>query len=52
MDVKINMDEMSSCNECLDRAVWAQVIITVGGMSIKLCENCRKELMKKLVEEF
>jgi hypothetical protein len=52
MNVSRNKDEMSACNNCLDRAMWAQVVIVIGGMSIRLCENCRKEMMKQLIEEF
>lgn len=52
MEVIKNMDEMSACNNCLDRKIWAETIIVVGGMSIKLCESCRKELMIKLINTY
>lgn len=52
MKVIKNKDEMSACNNCLDRQIWAQAIIVVGGMSIKLCETCRKEMMKQLIDKF
>lgn len=53
MNIKVdkNKDEMSACNSCLDRQVWAETIINVGGMAIKLCQNCRKELMKQIVDK-
>lgn len=51
MEVKKNKDEMSACNNCLDRQVWAETIIVVGGMSIKLCSSCRKEMMKQLIDK-
>lgn len=52
MEVKKNQDEMSACNNCLDRQMWAEVILVIGGMSVKLCKQCRKEMMKKLIDTF
>lgn len=52
MKVIKNQDEMSACNNCLDRQMWAEVIIKINGLNVKLCFSCRKELMKKLINEF
>lgn len=51
MEVRENKDEMSACNNCLDRATWAQVIINVGGTNFKLCERCKKEMMKQIIDK-
>lgn len=50
MEVIKNCDEMSACNNCLDRQTWAEVIINIGGLNVRLCSSCRKEMMKKLIE--
>lgn len=52
MKVIKNKDEMSTCNNCLNRNLWAEVILKVGSVNIKLCSNCRKVLMKELINEF
>lgn len=51
LKVERNKDDMSVCNDCLDRHVWAETIIVIGGMSLKLCQRCRKELMTQLIDK-
>jgi hypothetical protein len=51
MKVERNKDEMSSCNNCLNRTTWAEVNININGSILKLCSTCRKELMIKLINE-
>ncbi|WP_273125770.1 hypothetical protein [Bacillus weihaiensis] len=51
MIVEKNNDEMSICNECLDRQMHAEIIIVIGGMNIKLCTYCRKDLMRQLIDK-
>lgn len=48
MEIKLNTDELSSCNECLNREEAAEVIITVSGLSLKLCKTCKLQLVEAL----
>lgn len=52
MEVIENRDEMSTCNNCLNRKAWAEVVININGINVKLCSNCRKEMMKQLIDIF
>jgi hypothetical protein len=43
--------EMSTCDNCFTRVT--EVIINVGELRhFELCNQCRKELMKQLIDKF